>query len=276
MDTGLKRAADAFKTVDWVVPAYFTVGAIDMLASAIDSAASEQRQAILRDVLPSFYNDDYLAAMLVERYSATIYVRDFRLPIAESIEAAVMGLPHAAVSTLAPVLEGVLRKIAAERKGPEENGKKFFIIPELDELIAKEERSTSRRASLPPPALRTSRCGKRASSRSRCAHSWPSTTSSTPARRSDAATRARTRAGHAAASRPTRSTPLIVSQSFMTVQVVLDAMLLSWHDTREMTASFPAVMWFWLPFGFLQVAAGYTSTFVAQYTGAGRPHRVRP
>ncbi len=70
--------------------------------------------------------------------------------------------------------------------------------------------------------------------------------------------------------------PLIVSQSFMTIQVFVDTVLLSWHDPREMAASFPAVMWFWLPFGLLQVTAGYTSTFVAQYTGAGRPHRVGP
>ena len=70
--------------------------------------------------------------------------------------------------------------------------------------------------------------------------------------------------------------PLVVSQSFMTVQVFVDTVLLSWHDPREMAASFPAVMWFWLPFGLLQVAAGYVSTFVAQYTGAGRPNRVGP
>jgi multidrug resistance protein, MATE family len=70
--------------------------------------------------------------------------------------------------------------------------------------------------------------------------------------------------------------PLIVSQSFMTVQVFVDTVLLAWHDPREMAASFPAVMWFWLVFGFLQVTAGYTSTFVAQYTGARRPHRVGP
>ncbi|MDY3556122.1 MATE family efflux transporter [Gemmata sp. JC717] len=68
--------------------------------------------------------------------------------------------------------------------------------------------------------------------------------------------------------------PLIVSQSFMTVQVFVDTVLLSWHDPREMAASFPAVMWYWLFFGLLQVTAGYTSTFVAQYTGAKRPHRV--
>ena len=68
--------------------------------------------------------------------------------------------------------------------------------------------------------------------------------------------------------------PLVVSQSFMTVQVFVDTILLSWHNPLEMTASFPAIMWYWLFFGLLQVTAGYTSTFVAQYTGANRPHRV--
>jgi MATE family multidrug resistance protein len=70
--------------------------------------------------------------------------------------------------------------------------------------------------------------------------------------------------------------PLVVSYSFMTVQVFVDTVLLAKHDPLEMAASLPAVMWFWLLFGFLQVTAGYTSTFVAQYTGAGRPHRVGP
>jgi MATE family multidrug resistance protein len=70
------------------------------------------------------------------------------------------------------------------------------------------------------------------------------------------------------------ATPLVLSQSFLTVQVFLDTVLLSRHQTREMAASFPAVMWFWLAFGLLQVTAGYTSIFVAQYTGAGRPQRV--
>ena len=74
----------------------------------------------------------------------------------------------------------------------------------------------------------------------------------------------------------TLALPLVVSQSFMTVQVFVDTILLSWHDPREMAASFPAVMWFWLPSALLQVTAGYVSTFVAQYTGAGRPHRVGP
>jgi multidrug resistance protein, MATE family len=68
--------------------------------------------------------------------------------------------------------------------------------------------------------------------------------------------------------------PLIVSQSFATVQIFIDTVLLSWHDPREMTATLPAMLWFWQLFGLLQVTAGYTATFVAQYTGANRPHRV--
>src|SRR4030095_12414024 len=60
------------------------------------------------------------------------------------------------------------------------------------------------------------------------------------------------------------------------VQCVVATILLSRHDPREMAASFPAVMWYWLPFGLLQVTAGYVSTFVAQYTGPRRPERVGP
>lgn len=70
--------------------------------------------------------------------------------------------------------------------------------------------------------------------------------------------------------------PLIINQSFATVQLFVDTLLLSWHDPREMAASFPAMMWFWVLFGFLSVTAGYTSTFVAQYVGAGRLSRVGP
>jgi MATE family multidrug resistance protein len=92
---------------------------------------------------------------------------------------------------------------------------------------------------------------------------------------------AATMAAHSSASGGSRellalALPLVVSQSFMTVQVFVDTILLAWHDPREMAASFPAVMWYWLLFALLQVTAGYVSTFVAQYTGAGRPARVGP
>src|SRR5262249_38074705 len=70
--------------------------------------------------------------------------------------------------------------------------------------------------------------------------------------------------------------PLVLSQSFMTIQIAVDRVLLSRHNPDEVAASFPAVMLFWLPFGLLQGVAAYVSTFVAQYTGANRPSRVGP
>lgn len=70
--------------------------------------------------------------------------------------------------------------------------------------------------------------------------------------------------------------PMIVSQSFVSVQVMLDRALLSWHDQYEQAATGNAMIWYWQFFILLQVTAGYSSTFVAQYTGANRPHRVGP
>lgn len=70
--------------------------------------------------------------------------------------------------------------------------------------------------------------------------------------------------------------PLIVSNSFTTVQVTIDRLFLSWYDPDTSTAAVAAVMVFWLPFVLLWATAGYVGTFVAQYSGAGRPHRVGP
>ncbi len=70
--------------------------------------------------------------------------------------------------------------------------------------------------------------------------------------------------------------PLVLSNGFLTAQITLDRLMLSWYGPSEVAASFPAAMLFWLPFALFQGTALYVTTFVAQYTGAGRPHRVGP
>ncbi len=70
--------------------------------------------------------------------------------------------------------------------------------------------------------------------------------------------------------------PLILSNGVVTAQLTLDRMMLSWHGRDDVAAAFQTAMLFWLPFGLLQATAAYTATFVAQYTGAGRPGRVGP
>ena len=70
--------------------------------------------------------------------------------------------------------------------------------------------------------------------------------------------------------------PLVLSNGFLTAQITLDRLMLSWYGPSEVAASLPAAMLFWLPFALVQGTAVYVTTFVAQYTGAGRPHRVGP
>src|SRR5438445_6993455 len=70
--------------------------------------------------------------------------------------------------------------------------------------------------------------------------------------------------------------PLILSSSFLTMQIVVDRALLSKASSEAVAASVPAVALYWTPFLLLQNIANYATTFVAQYTGAKRPQRVGP
>jgi MATE family multidrug resistance protein len=70
--------------------------------------------------------------------------------------------------------------------------------------------------------------------------------------------------------------PLVLSNSFLTLQLTLDRVLLSRVGPAELAASMPAAMLFWTPMTLLQFTVNYATTFVAQYTGAGQPQRVGP
>ncbi len=68
--------------------------------------------------------------------------------------------------------------------------------------------------------------------------------------------------------------PLILSNSFWTVQIVFDRVLLSWDKVEAVGAGISAVMLFWTGLALFQYTANYATTFVAQYTGAGQPRRA--
>lgn len=70
--------------------------------------------------------------------------------------------------------------------------------------------------------------------------------------------------------------PLVLSAGFLTVQLSLDRIFLTWNGNAEAAASMPAVMLFSTLFGVLQHTVQYASVFVAQYLGAGRPERIGP
>src|SRR5207245_11470617 len=70
--------------------------------------------------------------------------------------------------------------------------------------------------------------------------------------------------------------PLILNSSFLTLQLTIDRIFLSKSSSSAMAAAFPAALVYWTPLTLLQYIAGYATTFVAQYTGAGRHERVGP
>jgi MATE family multidrug resistance protein len=70
--------------------------------------------------------------------------------------------------------------------------------------------------------------------------------------------------------------PLILSSSFMTLQITIDRALLSQASSDAVAAAMPAAVLYWTFLTLFQNTANYATTFVAQYTGAGRPHRVGP
>src|SRR5437762_8755461 len=68
--------------------------------------------------------------------------------------------------------------------------------------------------------------------------------------------------------------PLILSNSIWTAQITLDRVLLGQNASADLPASLPAVMLFWTLISLFQHTSNYATTFVAQYLGAVRPHRV--
>jgi multidrug resistance protein, MATE family len=70
--------------------------------------------------------------------------------------------------------------------------------------------------------------------------------------------------------------PLILSNSFWTLQVTVDRILLGQFSSNAVGAAVEAIVIFWTPFALVQGTAAYATTFVAQYLGAGRRERIGP
>jgi MATE family multidrug resistance protein len=68
--------------------------------------------------------------------------------------------------------------------------------------------------------------------------------------------------------------PLIISTSLWNVQIAVDRMMLGWYGDHTAGAALAGAILFWVPLALLHATVMYSSTFVAQYQGAGRSRRV--
>lgn len=65
--------------------------------------------------------------------------------------------------------------------------------------------------------------------------------------------------------------PLILANSFWALQIFLERVLLGWAGGDQVGAALATAILFWTPMSLFQNTSNYATTFVAQYTGAGRP-----
>jgi hypothetical protein len=141
MTNGIERWATIFKSVDLLIPPYLAMGdEISPLAAALEHAPLDQKPTVLELILEKLYDERFLSKMLLGLYSKIIFVSDFKVQISEAIEASFAGLHHAAVATMLPVLEGVVRKNATAAGRDVGSGTKK-IIDELDRALEKENQS---------------------------------------------------------------------------------------------------------------------------------------
>jgi MATE family multidrug resistance protein len=70
--------------------------------------------------------------------------------------------------------------------------------------------------------------------------------------------------------------PLILSTATWSVQHFVDRMFLTWYSPETIAAAMPAGMLSFTIISMFMGTAGYVSTFVAQYYGAKRYHRIGP
>jgi hypothetical protein len=133
--------ANAFREVDWPIPPYLPLGGfLSPLARAVKDAPKDAKLEIMRERLGGAYSSEYLAAMSLDRYSKIPHVRDFSRQIDQSIRTYFCGYTFNAVTGLLPVLEGIIRKMAARQNREVGQGTHGLKI-ELQALVDREQQS---------------------------------------------------------------------------------------------------------------------------------------
>lgn len=112
----LRHYEDAFARVGWFIPPYVTMGALSAFAARITALGDSYGQDDLESDLARLYGPHDLSAMVLHRFPAVPHVAEYKVTIAEAVEAHFAGLNHVAVSGLLPVVEGAARRIAKERR----------------------------------------------------------------------------------------------------------------------------------------------------------------
>lgn len=133
----LEVHAEIFRSAGWFYPAYTQRKYVGEMAHKIRDAKPEAKDAALCECLNGYYTAGNMVPRLLYRYARLPATKDFTVTIAEALHAYYLGLMHVATASLAPIVEGIIRRIA-QRKGAAIGDReiKKKLLATIDQLIA--------------------------------------------------------------------------------------------------------------------------------------------
>jgi hypothetical protein len=130
------------RSVNWFWPAYMRRGyVVDLITRLETRPEGPERTAEFESALAPMYSPGHLAAMLLDRYAHVPMVSPFRRHIGEAIEAAYLGLFHAAVATMIPTIEGIVRAHATDAGRDLGNAGRAQLGTEIEQMVAIERQA---------------------------------------------------------------------------------------------------------------------------------------
>jgi hypothetical protein len=112
--SGIARSRRNFLEIDVVLPPYVAMGYLSSYGARIEKASSlAEKEGLATEMLHGLYSSpSNLADLCLGVYQQDPCIAPFYDSIVEAIEAHYLGLPRAAVLTLIPCVEGIIRNLA--------------------------------------------------------------------------------------------------------------------------------------------------------------------
>jgi len=134
----MRETAATFAALGWWFPANLTKGSLNRMARDLRSLPDSHRPQALAVALSGAYDAEHLASMLLNSYSSCPFIKDYTAEIGESFTAHFTGLHRAAIATLLPVVEGVLRRLGGKHGVTVDGRLRQGLLEVIDGVIARE------------------------------------------------------------------------------------------------------------------------------------------
>jgi hypothetical protein len=112
----LNSYVSAFETIGWFIPPYTIMSHHSNVIHSMKAKGNTFSQSDLENVLSKIYTPEKLSILISEKYPSTPFIKEYLQLLSNGIESHFLGLNHAAVCSILPVIEGVARKLAKHRK----------------------------------------------------------------------------------------------------------------------------------------------------------------